>query len=62
MIEGARIFRCSKCNNKWEEPRSTGRPRCCPICKGEDFYRVAENDEAHRKLKRKSNSIKEISG
>jgi predicted DNA-binding protein (UPF0251 family) len=47
MIEGARIFRCNKCNNKWEEPRGTGRPRCCPICKGEDFYRVTENDEAH---------------
>ena len=44
MIEVPRIFRCSNCNKNWEEPRGTGRPRCCPICRGEDFYRVTEND------------------
>lgn len=46
MIEIPRIFHCSKCNKNWEEPRGTGRPRCCPVCKEEDFYRVMENDSA----------------
>jgi len=40
IIDENRIFICNHCNNKWEEPRGTGRPENCPLCNHKDFYRI----------------------
>ena len=40
IIDENRIFICNKCNNKWTEPRGTGRPENCPSCNHKDFYRI----------------------
>ncbi len=40
IIDKNRIFMCNNCNNKWEEPRGTGRPENCPLCNQKDFYRL----------------------
>ncbi|MBF0200847.1 MAG: DUF134 domain-containing protein [Desulfamplus sp.] len=34
-----RIFVCENCGYEWEEPPGTGRPQCCPSCKGEELTR-----------------------
>ncbi len=44
IIMGARIFMCRKCDKKWEEPQSTGRPKSCPKCNHDDIYRTTENE------------------
>ena len=40
IIMEARIFKCRKCDKKWEEPQGKGRPNNCPKCKDDDFYRT----------------------
>ena len=40
VINEKRIFMCRKCNNTWEEPSGTGRPKNCPSCSHEQFYRI----------------------
>lgn len=35
-----RVFRCRACKARWELPCGTGRPRQCPKCKRDDFFRV----------------------
>jgi predicted DNA-binding protein (UPF0251 family) len=37
-----RLFLCSDCDHKWEEPAGTGRPRQCPLCNKGNFYRTAQ--------------------
>jgi uncharacterized protein len=40
IIDENRIFICNNCNNKWKEPRGTGRPENCPSCNNKNFYRI----------------------
>jgi len=40
-----RIFICSNCNNRWEEPCGTGRPQSCPSCNAENFYRISDKEK-----------------
>ena len=42
IVDKSRIFMCNNCNNKWEEPRGTGRPENCPLCNQNDFYRFVK--------------------
>jgi len=35
-----RLFKCLKCNNKWEEPFGTGRPINCPKCNSKNISRI----------------------
>jgi predicted DNA-binding protein (UPF0251 family) len=44
IIMEARIFACRKCDKKWKEPQSTGRPKSCPKCNHNDIHRTAENE------------------
>ena len=37
-----RVFLCDHCQFNWEEAPATGRPKKCPSCGGQTFYRVAE--------------------
>lgn len=39
MVDRKRTFRCRKCNHRWVESWGTGRPKNCPECKNENFYR-----------------------
>ncbi len=32
IIDKKRIVICKNCNNKWEQPRGTGKPGNCPSC------------------------------
>jgi predicted DNA-binding protein (UPF0251 family) len=45
IIMEARIFKCLKCHKTWEEPKGTGRPKNCPICKHDDIHRTVEDEE-----------------
>ncbi len=40
-----RVFRCRACKARWELPCGTGRPRGCPKCKQDDFFRVPCNKD-----------------
>ncbi len=40
MMKGPRLFRCSLCGHEWEEPMGTGRPKKCPGCDDDKFYRI----------------------
>ncbi len=40
IVDKSRIFVCNNCNKKWKEPRGTGRPKNCPLCNQNDFYRI----------------------
>lgn len=42
FAENIRIFLCDECHQKWEEPLGTGRPACCPNCRGDEFHRIRE--------------------
>ena len=42
LMESARMFHCTHCDQEWEEPIGTGRPEHCPACKSEDFYRIRQ--------------------
>ncbi len=44
IINEERVFKCRKCNYKWNEPRGTGRPLSCPLCNGENFCRILEKE------------------
>jgi predicted DNA-binding protein (UPF0251 family) len=37
-----RIFLCSNCEHRWEEPTGTGRPIGCPACQADNFYRTMD--------------------
>jgi predicted DNA-binding protein (UPF0251 family) len=43
IINKARLFHCINCNHEWEEPFGSGRPKCCPSCNGNEFYRLGKN-------------------
>lgn len=34
---GPCAFACQGCGHTWEDPLATGRPLCCPGCKGTNF-------------------------
>ncbi len=40
VVNESRIFKCSKCSHKWEEPCGTGRPSKCPSCNHRRFRRL----------------------
>ena len=40
MISKNRIFRCFKCNHRWDELQGTGRPSTCPSCGQNDLKRI----------------------
>ena len=44
IINEERVFKCRKCNYKWNKSRGTGRPQSCPLCNGENFYRILEKE------------------
>jgi uncharacterized protein len=44
IIKGPRFFKCDGCGGKWEEPKGTGRPKKCPDCGDEKFYRIPETE------------------
>ena len=50
-----RVFECSACDHVWEELLGTGRPEGCPACKGDDFFRVAEEGPT-RQVQRRTNA------
>ena len=35
-----RVFLCDSCQQRWEEPPGTGRPKACPSCHGQAFQRI----------------------
>jgi predicted DNA-binding protein (UPF0251 family) len=37
-----RVFFCGHCQDRWEEPPRTGRPKKCPSCGGQEFHRITE--------------------
>jgi predicted DNA-binding protein (UPF0251 family) len=40
IAEEMRLFVCSDCGRRWEEPFGTGRPGGCPVCESNQFHRV----------------------
>ncbi|SCX94422.1 DUF134 domain-containing protein [Desulfoluna spongiiphila] len=40
ITEEMRLFVCSGCGKRWEEPYGTGRPDGCPSCDSVKFHRV----------------------
>ncbi len=49
IISSTRLFYCNSCNQEWEEPLGTGRPKCCPSCKTDEFHRIGKKTEAINK-------------
>jgi predicted DNA-binding protein (UPF0251 family) len=45
IISSTRLFYCNGCNQEWEEPLGTGRPKCCPSCKADEFHRIGKKTE-----------------
>jgi predicted DNA-binding protein (UPF0251 family) len=43
IVTQNRIFKCNNCNHMWQEEKGTGRPRQCPNCKQDDFYRILQD-------------------
>jgi predicted DNA-binding protein (UPF0251 family) len=43
MREGERLFKCSECQNEWQEPYGTGRPDECPKCQGTNIHRAPQD-------------------
>jgi len=41
IISEKRIFRCKVCEHHWEEKSGTGRPKDCPACYNDEFYRIS---------------------
>ena len=39
LVDEKRKFICHRCNNMWEEPYGTGKPKCCNSCGGDEFQR-----------------------
>jgi len=50
MVAG-RLFMCSNCRHRWEEPYGTGRPTVCSQCKSENIHRAPE-DRGHGRGRR----------
>lgn len=52
IVSTTRIFYCNNCNQEWQEPLGTGRPKCCPSCNEDDFHRIgkkgAQSGKKHR--------------
>ena len=44
IVKDARIFKCCKCNKRWEEPKGIGRPKNCPTCYHNDIYRTVVDE------------------
>ena len=42
IVSTPRIFYCHNCNQEWEEPLGTGRPKFCPSCSADDFHRIGK--------------------
>jgi predicted DNA-binding protein (UPF0251 family) len=42
LVSEERIFTCKSCQHRWEEQKGTGRPKACPMCQHDDFYRISE--------------------
>ena len=51
IVSKARLFHCIKCNLEWEEPFGSGRPKCCPACKENEFYRRGKKRSQKNNLK-----------
>jgi len=51
IVSKARLFHCIKCNLEWEEPFGSGRPKCCPSCKENEFYRRGKKRSQKNNLK-----------
>ncbi len=49
IVSSTRLFYCNSCNQEWEEPLGTGRPKCCPSCKTDEFHRIGKKTEAVNK-------------
>ena len=45
IVSEQRVFVCSSCRTEWNEPPGTGRPKGCPGCGGNDFFRVSQKEE-----------------
>ena len=43
IVDKARLFYCNNCNLEWEEPFGSGRPKGCPACNENEFYRLGKN-------------------
>jgi len=43
IINKERLFHCTNCNLEWEEPFGSGRPKRCPACRENEFYRLGKN-------------------
>ena len=42
IISEKRIFRCKVCEHHWEEKSETARPKDCPACYNDEFYRISD--------------------
>ena len=42
IIKENRIFECRVCRHRWEEQLGTGRPKACPSCRKDKFYRISD--------------------
>jgi predicted DNA-binding protein (UPF0251 family) len=49
VMADKRLFECSGCDHRWEEPFGTGRPQACPSCGSKVFGRVFEGDGPGRR-------------
>lgn len=45
MVMDRRLFLCQDCNSQWEAPQQTGRPKACPSCSGQNFYRFIDRQK-----------------
>ena len=51
IINKERLFHCTNCNLEWEEPFGSGRPKCCPACYENEFYRPGKKRRPKDNLK-----------
>ncbi len=51
IVSKARLFRCINCDFEWEEPFGSGRPKCCPSCNENKFYRLGKNADKNQQPK-----------
>ncbi len=42
IIKENRVFECQECRHRWEEQHGTGRPKACPYCSKDKFYRISD--------------------
>jgi predicted DNA-binding protein (UPF0251 family) len=48
LVMDRRLFLCQDCNSQWEAPQQTGRPRECPTCSGQNFYRFVDRQKGKK--------------